>query len=113
MQLKPDDFKDYQAVSETLCFQSIPFTKVKYLILNADQPFHVQYKTSFGDTDFVEVNTRRQKTRKSPVQHTQLPAVTKLRKRLVMSKEKKVDISSMLKYMPPQDVEFYQKTILK
>ena len=113
IQLKPENFKDYQTASRPLCFHSIPFTSVKSLRFSAHRPFHVQYKTSFGENNYELVDTRPNRTRGSPTVQNKLPMVKRLRKKPAISKEKKADILSMIKYMPPQDVEFYRNTVLK
>ena len=107
IQLKAEDFKDFQTARKPSCFHGIPFTRVKSLRFNANQPFHVHYKTSFAAKNYELVDTRPNRTRNSATVQNKLPMTKRLRKKPVISKEKKADLSSMLKYIPPQDVEFY------
>jgi hypothetical protein len=107
IQLKENDFIDYQSVAATFWFKSVPFLKVKALRYVSGVLYHVFFKTSF-DSEFVEVSIIRKTTRSSE-NISSLPVPKQLTTKPVMSAEKKKDIESMLKFMPEDDRVFMEK----
>ena len=108
IQLQKTHFYNFQNVSKAMKFCGVPYSKVKELLYVSEKPFHVQFKTSFADKEFTEVSIRGQTTRnKDPCPNVLLPMPKNITKSLALSKEKKEDFRSMLKFMPLQDREFF------
>lgn len=107
LQLTAKSFQNYKRSCKYLHFVNIPYSKVKCTVISADKPFHVEYKTSFIDDYFTEVSIRGQATRSGGVQERYLPNVRPLSQVLVIAKEKKLDIISMLSYMPKEDQDYF------
>ncbi|CAC5423890.1 unnamed protein product [Mytilus coruscus] len=64
IQLQPEHFFNFQAASRTFKYNSVPFTKIKYIKLEVEKPLQVLYKVSFSDESFKEVSIVAQNTRK-------------------------------------------------
>ncbi|XP_076107556.1 uncharacterized protein LOC143075857 [Mytilus galloprovincialis] len=111
IQLQPEHFFDFQTASRTFKYNSVPFTKVKYLKLEVEKPLHVLYKVSFSDESFKEVSIVAQNTRKKQ-KTVVMPKVNMLTKSNFLSKEKVKDLKDMLKYMPLDDRKYYE-TVFK
>ncbi|CAG2221282.1 unnamed protein product [Mytilus edulis] len=111
IQLQPEHFFDFQTASRTFKYNSVPFTKVKYLKLEVEKPLHVLYKVSFSDESFKEVSIVAQNTRKKQ-KTVVMPKVNMLTKSNLLSKEKVKDLKDMLKYMPLDDRKYYE-TVFK
>ena len=88
IQLKPENFVNYQKAAGYLSFSDVPYTKVKVLYLDADKPFHVEFKTSYIQECFVEVNIRGQTTQSCNYNKAVLPSVVALKHRAGLSKKK-------------------------
>lgn len=105
--MQKHNFHDYQKSILGLKFNGIPFTKVKCLKYTKSQTFLVEFKLAFADTGFRQATIVNRITRASgPCQF--LPIARAMNKVPVMSSEKKRDITSMLKYMPEVDQQFYR-----
>ena len=113
IQLKTENFVNYQKAAGYLSFSDVLYTKVKVLYLDADKPFHVEFKTSYIQECFVEVNIRGQTTRSCKYDKAVLPSVVALKHRAGLSKEKKDDLKSMIKFMPIQDAEYFKTFVFK
>ena len=109
IQLQKTHFYNFENVSKAMQFCGVPYSKVKELFYVSEKPFHLQFKTSFADKEFTEVSIRGQTTRnKDPCPNVLLPMPKNITKSLALSKEKKEDFRSMLKFMPLQDREFFE-----
>lgn len=83
-------------------------SRIKHVQYVLGKPFHVQFKMSFADIELTEVSIRCQITRsKDPRPNIYLLLPKNITKSPVLSKEKKHDLESMLKFMPLQDHEFF------
>lgn len=107
IQLTGKTFFNYKKSCNSLNFTSIPYSKVKCLKMSGDMPFHVKYKTSFADDSLTEVCIRSQATRSGGIQERYLPIVRPVSQYPAISKEKKIDIISMLSYMPKEDQDYF------
>ena len=108
IQMRSEDFKDFSSVAKQGKYDVIPFTQVKSLLFKQDEPKILSCKTAFSE-DWIAKNVLERKSTRQQVQnnlHFEVadPAVAKPSDGL--SQAKKADISSMLKFMPPQDKEF-------
>lgn len=59
LEVKQENFLNFQKTSQGFKFSDLPFTKVKCIILKKGHPFkpyHAYYKTSFSDEHFIEVS---------------------------------------------------------
>ncbi|CAC5379231.1 unnamed protein product [Mytilus coruscus] len=99
------------AASRTFKYNSVPFTKIKYIKLEVEKPLQVLYKVSFSDESFKEVSIVAQNTRKKQ-KTVVMPKVNMLTKSNLLSKEKVKDLKDMLKYMPLDDRKYYE-TVFK
>ncbi len=116
IQMKNEDFKDFQNSSKMLQFSNVPFTKVFQLQFRKDDLHTVGYKLSHSNTDFNHVSIgkkARQSHRSSdniihPVQVIESPQESeveiltswKQRSDRKLSQAKMNDIKSMLHLMP-------------
>ena len=57
------DFMDCQKAVSYLAFTDLSYTKVKELKYDADKPFHIEYKISYTQDKFTEINIRGKKKR--------------------------------------------------
>ena len=111
LQMKLDDFKDFAAIAQMGDYKLVPFTKVKSLLYEQNQPKLVKYKTSFT-SDWVEVNVIERRTRAGlcePQFEVRDPGLAKPSGGL--SEAKKADIKAMLKFMPLNDKDFMSSLV--
>lgn len=121
IQMKPDDFKDFQGTAKLLNYKAVPFTSVA--VLKFTRTLHtVNYKSShdkfepdnsanikFGETP--QRNAKKQTKRKTTSECNSLsvfqvtPKPQKPTKGI--SDDKKKDIKTAFPYMPIQDREYY------
>ena len=107
IQMKQDNVFDFQSVSNTLQFKDVPFSKLKCLKISQNLPFHVNFLMSFDEScSFQDVSILRN-TRSKNMERS-LPSVTLLNKPVVLSADKLRDLESMLKFLPPDDVVFFE-----
>jgi hypothetical protein len=107
IQMQKHHFHDYKKAIFGLNFQGIPFSKVKCLKYTKTQPMLVEFKLSFESAIFKQATIGNRTTRATgPCQFLPVPKV--ISKVPVISIEKKRDITSMLKYMPEVDRQFYK-----
>jgi len=112
--MKRDDFKEYHVPAKSFDYQKVPFAKV--VNLKFSQVGHeIQYRTSWHESKLTTVNVRKlsstcQKNR--PTTGT-FPSVKISSTIHPLSQEKKNDLKSMLKWLPLEDKQYYEKTILK
>lgn len=96
-------FFNYQSASKSFNFGCVPYSKVKYLKITKDLPFHIEYKTSVSD-ETTTVSIRGHRTRTSThYKDNAWPAVNRVGKHEGISLDKKKDLISMLKFMPEAD----------
>jgi hypothetical protein len=111
--MRSEDFKDFSSVAMQGKYDIIPFTKVKSLLLKQDEPKILCYKTAFSEDWIAKYVLERKHTRKQVQNNIHFevsdPPVAKPSHGL--SQAKKADISSVLKFMPPQDKEFMTNLI--
>ncbi|CAG2189296.1 unnamed protein product [Mytilus edulis] len=100
IELQPGDFLNFQATSQSFKFSEVPFTKVKYIRLDVQDPLQVSFKESFVNDDFNDVSIV-PKTRKKD-KPVVMPKVS------VLTADKVKDLKAMLKYMPLADRQYYQ-----
>lgn len=101
-------FKDYQKSSSVINFKGVPYTKVKVLRYTKSQPLLVEFKLAFSEQQYQNYILVRRQTRTTEETLRELPSTQQLRKVPVIPLNKKSDLSSMLKYMPAMDQEFYR-----
>ena len=107
IQMKQYNVFDFQSVSNTLQFIEVPFSKLKCLQISQNLPFHANFLLSFDEScSFQEVSILRY-TRSNYIEGS-LSSVTLLNKPVVMSADKLRDLESMLKFLPPDDVVFFE-----
>jgi hypothetical protein len=120
MQMKPQDFKNYQAATSGLSFNQIPYLQVKHLLYCADQPLHIHFCTSF-DEELTAIRLNRDKTPrnkktagKSNTAQSASPfeKVSPIGKSVDLPVEKVNDLKKMFKYMPQVDLAYF-KAVLK
>ena len=117
-QMAKEDFKDYMNASKLLQFNLIPFMKVLQLKFSNDDLHRLDYKLSHGDQfssvyigrkAFTRHNIRKEIV--SPIQTVQRDIkIVEARRQTVekeISREKKKDLISMLKYMPLIDQQYF------
>ena len=104
IQLTSEVFLNYKRSCTSL---GMPFSKVKCMMISKETPFIVKYKTCFTEKNYKEVSIRNVTTRASGVQERYLPISRLIAYHPEISKEKKMDIISMLIYMPKEDKEFF------
>lgn len=109
IQMKKNDFLDYQKISKSFNYNSVPYTKIKYSIINSDTLFYISYKLSFSDE--LNVVRLRQNTRQKENSIDLCPKECNVVQ--TISKEKRKDLQSMIKYMPEIDRLFYENSVLK
>ena len=113
VQMKPEDFKEYQEIA-VRCkkYSEIPYTKVKSLLYTKDEPKVVRFKTTFQE-DFKAVTVIRRigtRTNNGSAAQATTDYVADVFRGLKTAKHtnglqdaKKKDIKAMLKYMPAAD----------
>lgn len=106
IELQPGDFLNFQATSQSFKFSEVPFTKVKYIRLDVQDPLQVSFKESFVNDDFNDVSIV-PKTRKKD-KPVVMPKVSVLSKSNILTADKVKDLKAMLKYMPLADRQYYQ-----
>ncbi|ESO85598.1 hypothetical protein LOTGIDRAFT_155085 [Lottia gigantea] len=117
LQMKANDFFDYQAVSKVYRFAEIPFTKVKQLCFQSDRHIHVLYKTKHA-SEFTEVRLLTCHPDRNAGSKVVLPIilpqvkVIPLSEASLLSADKINDLKSMLKFMPDVDKQ-YVKSVCK
>ena len=106
--MRNNNFLDYQKSIACLKYTSVPFTKVKSLKYDKDKPLTIGFKTSFCETSYGEGAILRKSLTRQCGPITTLPVPSRLKKKTVISTEKKKDIESMLEYMPLVDKQYYR-----
>ncbi|CAG2252047.1 unnamed protein product [Mytilus edulis] len=109
IELQPGDFLNFQATSQSFKFSEVPFTKVKYIRLDVQDPLQVSFKESFVNDDFNDVSIV-PKTRKKD-KPVIMPKVSVLSKSNILTADKVKDLKAMLKYMPLADRQYYQNSL--
>ncbi|XP_028658548.2 uncharacterized protein LOC114652351 [Erpetoichthys calabaricus] len=114
LQMRKEDFKDFQTPSKLYAYQKIPFSQVVSLKITQGLPYDVQYRTAWMQAAYHTVNIRTRIPQKAESKNT-FPSVKALTRKQIneLSKEKKKDLQSMLKFMPKEDKEYFEKTVLK
>lgn len=111
IQMMPCDFFDFQTAAKTLNYTVVPYTKIKELSLDSTNIFELKYKTSFTKADIscniIRVSPRKQHQPKN-LSTPQLPNAKRIATKRVIPAEKKIDIQSMLKFMPQVDKAYYE-----
>ena len=109
IQMKANDFKEFQKPSKQFTFKGMPYAKVK--ILKYHRTMCVQYKTTLNvdEVEFqsVPINNRVYKTRDyventdaNTTETIHLPQSTQCKISAGLSAEKSTDIRSTLRFMP-------------
>lgn len=111
MQLQPNDFFDFNLASQAFDFW-IPFQKANHIIYERNDLFCLKYKTAIDSEAEIPGNlfhvssTRRQNKKVFPIiRPFNLEGKT-------ISNEKISDLKSMIKYMDPIDVEYYNRVFI-
>ena len=111
--MKDDNFYNFQAVSQMFHFSTVPYTKVKTLTYNQNEPMHMSYALDFvAPPTKVCITTRLRSPREALANPGKLPMPRHLTCNAEISEEKKKDLKSMLKFMPATDKAYY-RDILK
>ena len=101
-------------MSNTLQFKEVPFSKLKCLQISQNLPFHANFLLSFDEScSFQEVSILLFCVIHGQYIERSLPSVTLLNKPVVMSADKLRDLESMLKFLPPDDVVFFENLCKK
>jgi len=113
LQMKQDDFKEFQVPAKQFQYQLVPFTKVISMKFHQERPHRVQYRISWKEPALTSVDIH--KPSAVAKKSAKIPSVNVRRSTCVclLSKEKKQDLRSMLKWMPLEDKQYYEKTVLK
>lgn len=112
--MKSTDFFNLQILAKKFAYNKIPYTKVKFIHINSSM--YVSYKTSFkGTLTTVRLDgtTRNRRTKPNDNNNTleYFNNVKQITEKPSLESKKKVDIKSMLKYMPQVDRQFYENYI--
>ena len=111
LQMRGEDFKDYQACSKALHYSQVPYTKVSQLKFTRES-FNVLYKTSHAKSDFIVANIAQERKSRLHSQERSLEFSSyipkPIRNRSQLSGDKKKDLEDMLKYMPLLDRQYYK-----
>ena len=123
IQMKNEDFKDFQNSQKMLQFSNVPYTKVFQLKFRKDDLHTVGYKLSHSNTDFHQVSIgkkSRQSHRSSnnihsiqvieSTQGTDVKILISRKQRFdkKLSQAKINDIKSMLHLIPLNDRRYYE-----
>ena len=122
-QMQKEQFMDYQNSAKVLHFNVIPFSKVRQLQFSKADLHQIGFKLSHGDKEFQIENigkkshNRKKKDNLMPVQTvacaTKVLQSRKQRSNKEISVAKKDDLTSMIKYMPLVDREYYKTINIK
>ena len=104
IQLRPQHFYKLSSYSTSLNFATVPYTKLKHIVLCKEKPLHVSYRISFLSE--LQETSIRMPTRTFASNIYQFPKVAIERSVPVMSKQKLDDLTQMMKYMPLVDKQF-------
>jgi hypothetical protein len=119
MQLKANDFLNFQFISTKFLFCLVPYTKVNHLIYHVNEPMHVSYRLAFNIEVPTTIRLNRVPTPRGNKKKTNdllprtppeslFPKVNVLNVPVKLTAEKARDLKSMFKFMPPIDAEFYK-----
>lgn len=113
IEMEENDFKAFSSIGKNLLFKKIPYSKV-FELRFTQSIFDLEYKIAYSDNFQLinlkpEKNLRKRKCILSNPEYLVDPSVEK--KKYVVSKEKKMDLQSMMKFLPPGDRAFYQKVL--
>lgn len=107
-----EKFFDFGNANTGLRYTLLPFTKVKYVLIENGKPFHVKYKLCFKDESTIilirGVETRDSSRNQVSGDSAHLPVIKQCRKTPKLFIEKKNDFISMLKFMPQQDRDYFE-----
>ena len=108
IQMRKEDFFDYQTSAKSLNFCSVPYTKVKQLLYSHDASFHLTYKLCHqGKETTVSIrNNQRTRNTVNEALPVSLPNIRlqAFGEKTFISKEKEKDLKVM--YMPALDKAF-------
>jgi hypothetical protein len=109
IQMRPPHFYDYQKVTNTLNFGSVPYTKVKCLKYSRNDKMGISFKLSFTEQEFGHGVILTGSATRNARQCLSLPIPLPVssHKKPVISSLKKKDLTSMLKYMSQIDSQYY------
>ena len=114
IQMKAEDFLEYQKASKMMYNASdIPYTKIKEISYNQQEPCHVKYKLSFKNDEVTKVNAYRNTNRSGDRSFKNLVVKKCSDDKLTLSLAKKKDFTAMLKFMPQVDKVYFQALIRK
>ena len=110
IQMRKEDFFDYQTSAKSLNFCSVPYTKVKQLLYSHDASFHLTYKLCHQGKE-TTVSIRNNKRTRNTVNEALPVSLPNIRlqafgEKTLISKEKEKDLKVMLEYMPALDKAF-------
>lgn len=115
IEMKASDFHDYQTPAKTYNFSVIPYTRICTYCIKSSEPSVCNYKTTFSEnyTTATLLNRYTPRNKSSNKSHIILfPKLKLLTGKTEISSEKRKDIMSMLKYMPPVDANFFRCNII-
>ena len=108
IQMRSQDFKDFGSIARKGKYDRVPFTKVKSLLYKKVEPKILCYKTNFSEEWITQNVLQDRLSTRNKVNNVLFevpnPAIAKPVEGL--SQAKKVDIRSMLRFMPASDKEF-------
>lgn len=118
IQMREEDFKDFQSSSKMLKFSEVPYTKVFQLKFTSDNLHQIQFKLSHSSTDFsiACIGKKGRQSRKSANVHPvklvetdgKILVSRRQRCKKSLSEAKMADLKSMLNLMPIVDREYYR-----
>lgn len=117
IQMQATDFRDYSTASKLFNYKEVPFSKVSTLRFTQSLP-EIQYKLCHRETALLTVNIRlserAHRNSKGKEDNNTSVFITSRSKvvtiKPVLSAEKIKDFKLMLKFMAPQDSDFYKAT---
>ena len=114
--MRPANFLEFQNQAKQFVFSQIPYTQVKQLHYSACDPYHVSLKLSHSDAEFTTVSIKRTSTRKKAATGASdnsnqifMAKIAPSASKCLISKDKIIDIFSMLEHMPLLDRNYMKE----
>ncbi|CAH1998705.1 unnamed protein product [Acanthoscelides obtectus] len=113
LQMREQDFFDFNYYSVKMNYKSVPFSKVVALEFNKSF-YEIRYRLSFSEAEYRSLNLRQRIGRRQSHVTAErgdilFPEILRKNDYAVVLAQHKVDaIKSMFKWMPKNDVTFYE-----
>lgn len=118
IQMKREDFYDFQSLAKTFGYNSVPYTKVAQLRIQRQDIFSIEFKLSHSNCQnwtkrIISQEKKNRNGRNSLSRNTlSLPTAKMTTKKPSLQIEKTNDIKSMYKWMPSVDVDYYKAILV-